>query len=157
MAKKQSRRSVSLSRSTYERLRSYCETNQVSMSQFVEGRIGDFLGPNQRAAAPAAPPVKRPEVVAPVAPPPAPVAAAPAPVVAAPVAPAPRPTPAPAPVVAAPAPAPRPAPAPLPTPAPAPVRVVQSAPNPGQKPAPAKPAKLDEAAAKRAADRIFTF
>jgi hypothetical protein len=37
------------------------------------------------------------------------------------------------------------------------VRVVQSAPNPGQKPAPAKPAKLDEAAAKRAADRIFTF
>jgi hypothetical protein len=44
MAKKQSRRSVSLSRSTYERLRAYCETNELSMSEFVETRIGDFLG-----------------------------------------------------------------------------------------------------------------
>jgi hypothetical protein len=155
MAKKQSRRSVSLSRSTYERLRMYCETNQVSMSQFVEGRIGDFLGAGPKSAAAPMVAVKRPEVVAPVA-------AAAAPVVVAtpvptPVAPRPTPEPAPAPVVAAPAPAPRPAPAPLPTPAPAPVRVVQSAPNPGQKPVPAKPVKLDEAAAKRAADRIFTF
>jgi hypothetical protein len=145
MAKKQSRRSVSLSRTTYERLRMYCETNQVSMSQFVEGRIGDFLG--KPAGAPA---VKRPEVVPVAAPAPAPVA------VAAP-APAPRPTPAPAPAPVAVAPSvPRPAPV-VPTPAPAPVRVVQSAPNPGQKPMPAKPVKLDEAAAKRAADRIFTF
>src|SRR6188768_3162390 len=48
MAKKQSRRSISLSRSTYERLRSYCETNGISMSQFVEHRVGDFLGRSVR-------------------------------------------------------------------------------------------------------------
>ena len=50
MAKKQSRRSVSLSKLTYERLRSYCETNNISMSQFVETRIGDFLGRSRKAA-----------------------------------------------------------------------------------------------------------
>ena len=44
MAKKQTRRSISVSRSTYERLKSYCETNGQSMSQFVETRVGDFLG-----------------------------------------------------------------------------------------------------------------
>ena len=44
MAKVQTRRSVSLNRTTYERLKAYCETNGVSMSQFVESRIGDFLG-----------------------------------------------------------------------------------------------------------------
>ena len=44
MAKKQTRRSVSLSKSTYERLKAYCEVNTLSMSQFVEQRIGDFLG-----------------------------------------------------------------------------------------------------------------
>ena len=50
MAKKQSRRSVSLNRTTYERLRTYCETNSISMSEFVETRIGDFLGrPAKRA------------------------------------------------------------------------------------------------------------
>ena len=51
MAKKQSRRSISLSRSTYERLRSYCETNGISMSQFVEHRVGDFLGRSIRPRA----------------------------------------------------------------------------------------------------------
>lgn len=51
MAKKQTRRSVSLSKSTYERLKAYCETNDLSMSQFVEQRIGDFLGrPSSRQA-----------------------------------------------------------------------------------------------------------
>lgn len=44
MAKKQTRRSVSLSRPTYERLKSFCELNDLSMSEFVETRIGDFLG-----------------------------------------------------------------------------------------------------------------
>jgi hypothetical protein len=44
MAKKQTRRSISVSRSTYERLKAYCETNQISMSQFVEKRVGDYLG-----------------------------------------------------------------------------------------------------------------
>lgn len=60
MAKKQTRRSISVSRGTYERLKAYCETNQISMSQFVERRVGDFLGrsgataPEQAASAPAA-------------------------------------------------------------------------------------------------------
>ncbi len=44
MAKKQTRRSVSLSRATYERLKTFCELNDVSMSEFVETRIGDYLG-----------------------------------------------------------------------------------------------------------------
>ena len=44
MAKKQTRRSISVSRSTYERLKAFCETNGISMSQFVETRVGDFLG-----------------------------------------------------------------------------------------------------------------
>ncbi|WP_152629956.1 hypothetical protein [Haliangium ochraceum] len=44
MAKKQTRRSISVSRGTYERLKSYCETHGISMSQFVESRVGDFLG-----------------------------------------------------------------------------------------------------------------
>ena len=44
MAKKQTRRSISVSRTTYERLKSFCESNNISMSQFVETRVGDFLG-----------------------------------------------------------------------------------------------------------------
>src|SRR5512135_434113 len=44
MAKKQTRRSISVSRTTYERLKAFCETNNISMSQFVEARVGDFLG-----------------------------------------------------------------------------------------------------------------
>lgn len=44
MAKKQTRRSVSLSKGTYERLKAYCEAQGVSMSQFVEGRLGESLG-----------------------------------------------------------------------------------------------------------------
>jgi hypothetical protein len=50
MAKKQTRRSISVSRVTYERLKAYCETNSISMSQFVETRVGDFLGLPERAA-----------------------------------------------------------------------------------------------------------
>ena len=80
MAKKQTRRSISVSRATYERLKSYCETNGMSMSQFVETRVGDFLGrsfrrPQEAAAeqviipsapAVAAPPPAPPQVVRPV-------------------------------------------------------------------------------------------
>jgi hypothetical protein len=44
MAKKQTRRSISVSRTTYERLKAFCESNNISMSQFVETRVGDFLG-----------------------------------------------------------------------------------------------------------------
>ena len=50
MAKKQTRRSISVSRPTYERLKAYCETTGTSMSQFVEQRVGDFLGRSERAA-----------------------------------------------------------------------------------------------------------
>ncbi len=43
MAKVQTRRSISVSRPTYERLKAYCEGHGISMSQFVEGRIGEFF------------------------------------------------------------------------------------------------------------------
>lgn len=49
MAKKQTRRSISVSQDTYSRLKSYCETNGISMSQFVEMRVGDYLGRNERS------------------------------------------------------------------------------------------------------------
>lgn len=44
MAKKQTRRSISVSRGTYERLKAFCESQNISMSQFVETRVGDYLG-----------------------------------------------------------------------------------------------------------------
>ncbi len=43
MAKKQTRRSISVSRTTYERLKAFCETSGISMSQFVEARVGESL------------------------------------------------------------------------------------------------------------------
>src|SRR5688572_22341146 len=52
MAKKQTRRSISVSRSTYERLKAFCEANNVSMSQFVEARVGESLGNEPVAAQP---------------------------------------------------------------------------------------------------------
>jgi hypothetical protein len=50
MAKKQTRRSISVSRVTYERLKAFCESNGISMSQFVETRVGDFLGEGEEGA-----------------------------------------------------------------------------------------------------------
>jgi hypothetical protein len=50
MAKKQTRRSVSISKTTYERMKAYCETNALSMSEFVEMRIGDYLGRPRKLA-----------------------------------------------------------------------------------------------------------
>jgi hypothetical protein len=55
MAKKQTRRSISVSRTTYERLKAFCEANNVSMSQFVETRVGDFLQGEPIAPRPTAP------------------------------------------------------------------------------------------------------
>ena len=52
MAKKQTRRSISVSRTTYERLKAFCEANNISMSQLVETRVNDFLG-NTDPGAPA--------------------------------------------------------------------------------------------------------
>ena len=62
MAKKQTRRSISVSKGTYERLKTYCEANGISMSQFIERRIGDFLSyspPLPEPVATAAEPVAR--------------------------------------------------------------------------------------------------
>ncbi|MEO8549650.1 MAG: hypothetical protein ABI678_06745, partial [Kofleriaceae bacterium] len=55
MAKKQTRRSISVSRTTYERLKAFCETNNISMSQFVETRVGDFLGEGSVTVIPTTP------------------------------------------------------------------------------------------------------
>lgn len=44
MAKKQTRRSVSIRGSTYEQIRKYCERQGMSMSEFVEARIATFFG-----------------------------------------------------------------------------------------------------------------
>lgn len=72
MAKKQTRRSISVSRTTYERLKAFCEANNISMSQFVETRVGDFLGEGSVSIpVPAAP--------RPIAPTPAPSAPRPLP------------------------------------------------------------------------------
>ncbi|MCC6751336.1 MAG: hypothetical protein IT371_27025 [Deltaproteobacteria bacterium] len=107
MAKKQTRRSVSIRGLTYETVRKYCERHGLSMSEFVEERISTFFGNGQAAAPtvkeapplPAREPAARPTpapvkpVVASAKPAPAPAkAAAPA----RPVAPAPTPAPAPA-------------------------------------------------------------
>lgn len=69
MAKKQTRRSISVSRTTYERLKAFCESNNISMSQFVETRVGDFLG--QGGEATAMVDIIRPTPPRPVAPAPA--------------------------------------------------------------------------------------
>jgi hypothetical protein len=81
MAKKQTRRSISVSRTTYERLKAFCESNNISMSQFVETRVGDFLGQGEGTTTveltrPTAP---RPSMPAPSSSPSAPKPAAPQP------------------------------------------------------------------------------
>ena len=57
MGKKQTRRSISVSRTTYERLKAFCETNNISMSQLVETQVNGFLGTETTgdAVRPAAP------------------------------------------------------------------------------------------------------
>jgi hypothetical protein len=66
MAKKQTRRSISVSRTTYERLKAFCETNNISMSQLVETRVNDFLG-GDAPAAPAMTMSSPPRPIAPMA------------------------------------------------------------------------------------------
>jgi hypothetical protein len=138
MAKRQTRRSISVSRSTYERLRAYCETNGISMSQFVEHRVGDFLGRSIRRPGTLGGEDRPVELVtsAPTsmaAPTPMKAPAMSAPPMTAPQAPS-RPTP-------------RPAPAPTAGPAAAATR-----PTIVPRPAPAAPPP-----AKLTPDRIFTF
>jgi hypothetical protein len=141
MAKRQTRRSISVSRSTYERLRAYCETNGISMSQFVETRVGDFLGRSIRR--PGAPNFTGPigpsdDRVSEVAPPMT------APPMTAPPMTAPRP-----PVVVSSA----PAPAPVVSTAP----VVNAAPPPVARPAAPRQAQPAPPPTKLTPDQIFTF
>ena len=159
MAKKQTRRSISVSRGTYERLKAYCETNQISMSQFVERRVGDYLGrsgaasPQPAASVPSAPARQAPAPEAPVA--------APVRTDAFEVAP---------PSMSASAALPaqrsgfsRPATAPIPTPTPSrlssinqPMSQAVAAPTPVAKPSSDEPL-LKDPDAKLTADQIFTF
>ncbi len=142
MAKKQTRRSISVSRGTYERLKAYCETNQISMSQFVERRVGDYLGRSGAAPQPAASAPSAPAPAAQVA---RPAAAAPAEVR----------------TDAFSIPQPK---APTTTPAPAsrlssinqPISQAVAAPKPAPKPASDEP-MLKDPDAKLTADQIFTF
>ena len=62
MAKKQTRRSISVSRTTYERLKAFCESNNISMSQFVETRVGDFLGSGSEGTTTVIPATPRPSI-----------------------------------------------------------------------------------------------
>ncbi|MDX2092719.1 MAG: hypothetical protein SFX73_32940 [Kofleriaceae bacterium] len=84
MAKKQTRRSISVSRTTYERLKAFCEANNISMSQLVETRVNDFLGEGVAAPPVAVSLAPRPGVsvasvaTAPAAPRPTPAAPTPA-------------------------------------------------------------------------------
>jgi hypothetical protein len=68
MAKKQTRRSISVSRTTYERLKAFCEANNISMSQLVETRVNDFLGNDGPSVVPATPRPTPPAPVRPLAP-----------------------------------------------------------------------------------------
>jgi hypothetical protein len=68
MAKKQTRRSISVSRTTYERLKAFCETNNISMSQFVETRVGDFLGQGSEGTMTVIPTQPRPSAPMPAKP-----------------------------------------------------------------------------------------
>lgn len=43
MAKKQTRRSVSIRGTTYDKVRTYCERHGLSMSEFVEDLISQFF------------------------------------------------------------------------------------------------------------------
>ena len=63
MAKKQSRRSISLSRGTYERFKVYCQERGVGMSPTLEAEIARLLRVAESAPLPrtCAPNVARPQ------------------------------------------------------------------------------------------------
>jgi len=132
MAKKQTRRSISVSRTTYERLKAFCESNNISMSQFVETRVGDFLGQGEGTTTVD---LSRPPAPRPVAPTPAPIK---------PVAPA---------APAAPKPETRPAPQAVPMTSAA-ARFAVEPPPPVIKPKQEQPAPKP---AEKRPDQIFTF
>jgi hypothetical protein len=51
-----------VSRTTYERLKAFCESNNISMSQFVETRVGDFLGSGSEGTTTVIPATPRPSI-----------------------------------------------------------------------------------------------
>lgn len=59
MAKKQTRRSVSIRGTTYDKVRSYCERHGLSMSEFVEDLIGQFFDNSGKIVKKAAEPKKK--------------------------------------------------------------------------------------------------
>lgn len=66
MAKKQTRRSISVSGRLYDRLRLWCDQNHTSMSNVVEVVVGKHIGLEARDAAPSpSPVVPRKEAMAP--------------------------------------------------------------------------------------------
>jgi hypothetical protein len=134
MAKKQTRRSISVSRTTYERLKAFCESNNISMSQFVETRVGDFLGQGGEA-------MTTVDITRPAAPRPAPVPSAPSRV------------PAPAPAPQKPTQESRPMPQPVPMTSAA-ARFAVEPPPPVIKPKQEQPAPKP---AEKRPDQIFTF
>lgn len=123
MAKKQTRRSISVSRSTYERLKAFCEANNVSMSQLVETRVNDFLGGESPAEIVVRPPAPRPQLPGPIA--------------------SPLPSPGHLPSAVAPVRPSVPAPAPVPAPVKPPIEV-----KPAPVVAPAQPVPMTSAAAR---------
>jgi len=158
MAKKQTRRSISVSRTTYERLKAFCEANNVSMSQFVETRVGDFLNDGS--------PVTLTPTTTPVRPAPTPMSSFGSAHSVQPM--APRPTMSsplsssasishPAPVAPRPEPA-RPAPAPQPVPmTSAAARFAVEPPPPIIKPRPERNDTSTPKPAEKRPDQIFTF
>lgn len=49
MAEVQTRKSISVSRTCYDKLKTHCEANDISMSGFVEKRIQEQIGPTPKA------------------------------------------------------------------------------------------------------------
>ncbi len=70
MAKKQTRRSISVRGATYDQLRNYTASADLSMSDFIEQRIAEFFAahPNAAKAPPVAPRIAVARPPAPAAP-----------------------------------------------------------------------------------------
>ena len=50
MARKQTRRSISLKIESYNRVKAWCDAYKISMSSFVEERVADFFNDTPRTA-----------------------------------------------------------------------------------------------------------
>jgi hypothetical protein len=50
MARKQTRRSISIKNESYDRVKAWCDVYKISMSSFIEERIADFFNGTPRTA-----------------------------------------------------------------------------------------------------------